>query len=85
MRRTLSLITVSLAAAIAWVIILPARAVDWALARLPILFDPRPLRDLVEGPDLLLHSPAGPEISPALYQRNRHEAGLARLGAVRHT
>jgi hypothetical protein len=33
----------------------------------------------------VLFAPGGHQIEPSLFHRNRHEAGMARLGTVRHT
>jgi hypothetical protein len=36
------------------------------------------------GRTVAFGGPQGTDIDASLYQRNRHEAGLARLGSVRH-
>jgi hypothetical protein len=65
---------------------LPARLFD-AVGRFLISWpDAKVVRfiaDLTRGPVLVTAGP-GQQIEPAHYQRNRHEAGLARLGTVRH-
>ena len=72
--------------AMSWAATLPARAIDAVgrfILELPTGDVMRHIADLFRGPQLVVGGPAG-EIDSALYQHNRHEAGLARLGAVRH-
>lgn len=75
------------ALAVSWMAALPTRAFD-AVGRFVLLLpDFRVinfLADLTRGPALALDGPAGQPIDSASWHRNRHEAGLARLGTVRH-
>lgn len=80
----ISLISAVLASAVLWVFEFPVRAISWVLERLPFLADPCPLADLFGRPTLALVGPPDCSIAPALAHEQRHEAGLARLGTVRH-
>lgn len=86
-RSRLSLIAVSLAVAGA-IAAIPARAIAFAIdwvERALFAVDPRAIVDAIrgsEGPALALAG--GPSIEPSLATSQRHEAGLARLGSVRH-
>lgn len=82
MRLSRFAILINLAAvAVTWLVTLPARAISYVVGFLPTLAEP--VR-LVDEPAFALDSPAPRDIEPSLYHRNRHEAGLRRLGAVRH-
>lgn len=83
-RSRLGIISAMLSCALLWVIALPARAISWVLDSFPFLADPRPLADLFGRPTLALAGPSDHSIDSALANDQRHEAGLARLGAVRH-
>jgi hypothetical protein len=48
------------------------------------LIDPRPFLALFSAPRLELETPGVDQVDGSLWTRNRHEAGLARLGSVRH-
>lgn len=71
-------------AAVSFIAAIPARAIAFVRDLFVGLVDPRPFRALFETPQLALDGPAGRSISPALANDQKHEAGLARLGAVRH-
>jgi len=83
--RIVSIAATLVVAATSFLAALPARTVAFVRDLFVGLVDARPFRDLFEAPRLALDGPAGHPIDAALYQRNRHEAGLAKLGAVRHT
>lgn len=72
-------------AAVGFIAAIPMAAIAFVRDVFVGLTDARPFRDLFETPALALagHDPGG-SIAPALAQHQRHEAGLARLGAVRH-
>lgn len=85
-RSRFSIIVSLCMAAVSWALILPARAGRIACDFFASIWtDPRPFLTLNDGPALAFQLPGGDQISPSLYQRNRHEAGIARLGSVRHT
>lgn len=71
-------------AAASFIAAIPARAIAFVRDLFVGLTDARPFRDLFETPALALDGPAGRSISPWLAHDQKHEAGLARLGAVRH-
>lgn len=58
--------------------------IDRALSFIGSLFEPLTLR-FDDDPLLALELGGGDQIDAATWHRNRHEAGLAHLGAVRHT
>jgi hypothetical protein len=72
------------ACALSYAIALPARAFAFVLEIFAPIFDARPFQFLFAGVMPVLAAADGTPIEAALFQRNRHEAGLARLGAVRH-
>lgn len=81
--RLLRFAIVVCAAAVA----LPARAIATAVDLFSDAFafvDSSVLRSLFDEPTLALEGPRLGPIEPSLLQRQRHEAGLARLGSVRH-
>lgn len=73
-------------AAVSSLIVAPARAViafiDRSLGYIPLIAEAPRFRDA--APALALEGFGGFTLDPSLLQRQRHEAGLARLGAVRH-
>jgi hypothetical protein len=71
--------------AVGMIVAFPSRVVAFARDSFALLFDPRPAFDRFETPALALDAPVPPSIASSLFNRNRHEAGLARLGSVRHT
>jgi len=72
-------------AAASFIAALPARAIAFVRDLFVGLTDPRPFRDLFETPALALDGPGDSRsISPWLAHDQKHEAGLARLGTVRH-
>lgn len=76
-------------AAISWVAILPQRAISLAVDFIDafvLTTDPRAVSDLLAGghQPFAYAGPSGDQVSAALAHEQRHEAGLARLGAVRH-
>lgn len=72
--------------AINWMAAIPDRLVSWTLDVLAYVFRPEPfaLDRLFGSPALVPAGPPGRSIDPALANLQRHEAGLARLGTVRH-
>lgn len=71
-------------AAVSFLAAIPAAVIGFVRDLFVGLTDARPFRDLFETPQLALVGPAGRSISPWLAHDQKHEAGLARLGAVRH-
>ena len=82
--RITALCAVLCVAAVGYIAAIPIRAIAFVRDLFVGLTDVRPFRDLFEVPQLVLDGPAGRSISPALAHDQKHEAGLARLGAVRH-
>lgn len=71
-------------AATSFIAAIPRHAIAFVRDLFVGLTDARPFRELFETPPLVLVGPAGRSVSPALAHDQKHEAGLARLGAVRH-
>lgn len=73
--------------AVSFVATLPERIID-AAGRFIFNFTDgvivRHIRDLLRGPALAYDGPSDSAIEPSLMHRQRHEAGLSRLGTVRH-
>jgi hypothetical protein len=72
-------------AAASYIAAIPVAAIGFIRGLFVGLVDARPFRELFETPSIVLVGPSGSQIDRSLWHRNRHEAGLARLGAVRHT
>lgn len=78
-----------LVAAIHFLIALPARALTFAVDLFDSVIlaaDPRAIADLFRLDDTPAYALDGPGryVDPALLTDQKHEAGLARLGTVRH-
>jgi len=82
-RSRLGMIVTICSAALAWLITVPDRIFATVLAAWPKLAAMPRL--VASGPTFAFDGPADASIDPALAHDQRHEAGLARLGAVRHS
>lgn len=65
----------------------PGRIISFArdvFDTLVLIVDPTAVRNLFDQPSIAFDAAGGDQVSAALAHSQRHEAGLSRLGAVRH-